>query len=129
MSVTRSAKVPEDVDERLSQLEEDYDLNKSDAQKRALEEGLRALGYYPNSTRPETKLRHVLRSVSTVLGFSGLLLIGLTLFTSAELRFIGFLLVVAALLVRGIEQGIARVEPRLTRRLTRSEPTKKGGAT
>lgn len=111
MSAQRTAKVPEDIDDRLSQLEDDYDLNSTDAQIRALEEGLRSMGYHPTGSNPETRLRYALRQASMVIGLSGFVFIGLALFSSLQFRFIGFGLVVAGLTLQLVERIICRYEP------------------
>lgn len=82
-----------------------------------MDEGLRALGYYPTHARPETPLRRMLREVAKMVGVAGVTLIGLALFSSASLRFVGFLTVVASVLLFGAERVLARYEPHVSARL------------
>jgi hypothetical protein len=117
MSTVRSAQVPDDVDERLRQLEEDRGLSKSKAQVKAIDHGLSAMGYHPNEHRPDTVLRRRLRTVSNGIGTSGIIFIGLALFGSLQYRLIGFGCLVLAIAVYGAERGLARYEPALSAKI------------
>lgn len=108
---SRTARISDDLEDRLTQVEDDFGYSSAEANRRVWDEGLRSLGYYPRDARPETQLRHVLRQVSVGLGFSGLTIIGLALFAGLEYRLIGFLLVAAALVVRGFDRILGRLEP------------------
>jgi len=94
--------------EKIGQVEEDLDMERPDAERRLVREGLTRLGYKDDDENPEDVLAEYARKIGSVLGLVGIVMLGYGVFGLPEFRYIGYGLVLSGFgLIAGSEFGPA----------------------
>jgi len=103
-----TATLATDDADHIGNVEDDLDLDRTEAERRLVREGLVRLGYREDEQHPEDLLVEYARKIGSVLGLSGLIMLGYGIFGFAAFRWIGFGLVMAGFaLIAGGEFGPA----------------------
>lgn len=85
-----TAHVPGSVGDQIQEVADDEEVEKTEAERIVVREGLKSLGYVEQPKTPaETVLYHTKR-IGYVLGFVGLILIGYGIFGTMLFRWWGF---------------------------------------
>jgi hypothetical protein len=122
MAKTTSARTDKEHREALERLVEYGDADSpSEALRQTSQAELARRGYL-NGTSMDTPLRQTVRELGRFFAYGGILWMLFTVMWSAPVRLAGAALLALGLVLFGVDQALARVEPGVTDRLSRLNP-------
>lgn len=101
-----TATVPEEHGDWLDKAEEDRFDSRTHAERKAVEEGLRRLGYLDEPDQPHEQLLWVVNRVGLGLGFIGLIAVGIGVFGPRVSSVVGFGLTLGGFILLLVEAAL-----------------------
>jgi hypothetical protein len=92
--------------------------SRSEAVRQTSQAELARMGYLNGATM-DTSLRQTVREFARLFSYGGIFWFGFTILWSVEIRLAGVFLLCVGLVLFGVDQLLAKVEPRVTDRINR----------